>query len=127
VQSILYCEVPVVLSALTRILGRTVDNPNFEHTTAPPKQMMIMMMMSQCQVTYPGSVDQAPGVHQAKPMLMTVGKSGLVTRPQSIMFIHLYKMINCIATSIAFYRARLSVAVRCDTTRSERQCYDARY
>ena len=44
--------------------------------------------------TDPGSVDHAPGVHQTKAVLMTVGKSGLVSCPQSFTLVHLYAPAN---------------------------------
>jgi len=52
---------------------------------------------------YPGNVDHAPSIHQSKAVLMTVGKSRSVSRPQCIAFIHLqllahriYCPVHCI-------------------------------
>jgi len=39
--------------------------------------------------THPGCIDHAPGIHQAEPMLMTVGKSSFISCPQGMTFIYL--------------------------------------
>jgi len=49
-----------------------------------------MCIYNTTKTTHPGCVDHTPGIHQAKPMLMTVGKSSFIPCPQCITFVHLY-------------------------------------